>query len=52
MTRISKGVNDGYVGAIFDDLLDEAGLNTARISMFGVDRVSDTLFLYHGPSRY
>lgn len=37
--RWSKGITQGYVGQIVDDILDDAGVDTARISMFGVDRV-------------
>lgn len=40
LRRFSRGMNNGYVGGIINELLDEAGVDAARISMFGVDRVS------------
>ncbi|KAG8985262.1 hypothetical protein FRB95_004942 [Tulasnella sp. JGI-2019a] len=39
IARYKKGITDGYPGQIVDELLDEAGVDTARLCLFGVTRV-------------
>ncbi|KAG8891559.1 hypothetical protein FRC01_014633, partial [Tulasnella sp. 417] len=37
--RFGRGFTEDYVGAIIDDLLDEAGVDTARLSLLWSDRL-------------
>ncbi|KAG8851394.1 hypothetical protein FRB96_009231 [Tulasnella sp. 330] len=39
VARYTKGITEGYPGEIINELLDEAGVDTARLCLFGVDRV-------------
>ncbi|KAG9007742.1 hypothetical protein FRB94_013977 [Tulasnella sp. JGI-2019a] len=39
IAKWANGIQKGYIGAIFDELLDEAGTDTARLSLLGVDRI-------------
>ncbi|KAG8873516.1 hypothetical protein FRB97_006659 [Tulasnella sp. 331] len=39
VARYTKGITEGYPGEIVNELLDEAGVDTARLCLFGVDRV-------------
>ena len=38
--RIVNGLRDDYFGNVLDEILDEGGVNTARISLLWDDRVS------------
>ncbi|KAG9000688.1 hypothetical protein FRB94_005236 [Tulasnella sp. JGI-2019a] len=39
MARWANGIQKGYIGSIIDELLDETGTDTARLSLMGVDRI-------------
>lgn len=48
-SSFKRGMSEGYFGQIIDELLDEAGVNTARISTLGIDRVSSQVLAYCKP---
>ncbi|KAG8999414.1 hypothetical protein FRB94_006194 [Tulasnella sp. JGI-2019a] len=39
ITRWVNGLQAGYIGSLIDELLDETGTDTARLSLLGVERV-------------
>ncbi|KAG8889661.1 hypothetical protein FRB98_003464 [Tulasnella sp. 332] len=39
IARWGNGMQEGYIGTIVDELLDEMGTETARLSIFGIERV-------------